>query len=432
MSIKSKIGPALIAFFAILTVLVWLFVRQSTFMFSSHDILTHSLGQLSGLVGLTLFALTFTLTTRAKWIENLFGGLDKVYKTHHLVGSLAFILLLFHPLLLVLNFIPSNVKQAAIYLLPSSSWAVNYGIIALLSMTALIILTLYINLKYQNWKLSHKLMGIVYLIALFHVFLVTTDITYYPALKYYMILISGIGGISYIYGSFLRPFVKKRIIYAVDSIEKRDSIEVITLSPKNDKLNFEPGQFVFISLPKSKIGSEQHPFTIASSPSDTKIRFAIKNLGDYTSKMSEIKKNSLVEIEGPYGKLNRRSKSQNQVWIAGGIGITPFLSMLNHIKKLAQNTQKIHMYYCTKDKKEAVFLEEIESIAKKTSNLHIIPWYSNEKGRISADSIEKISSIKNTNFIICGPQKMMESLSSQLIKNGVSKSSIQMEEFDLR
>lgn len=431
MNIKSKIGIGTISLLAIVNIAIWFIVRRGTLTFADYATSTRSLGQIAGLVGMTLFALTFVLTTRLKFIENIFGGLDKMYKTHHLMGATAFVLLFFHPILLVLNFIPSNIKQAAIYLWPSKSWAVNFGIIALLGMALLVILTLYINMKYPNWKISHKFMGLVLIIALFHIFLVTTDIMFYAALRYYMILISTIGVISYLYSAFIGPKFRKKYIYQVESVENKGQINIIEMNPKKEKLSFNPGQFVFLRFKDKEIGTEQHPFTIASSPLEKNIRFAIKDLGDFTQKLSNLKEGSIVEIEGPYGKFNNQSGS-NQVWIAGGIGITPFLSMIEHINKSRQKISKVDFYYCTKNKEEAVFLTELVREAKNISNLSINPWFSDEKGRINADIIEKNSGIQEKKFLICGPQSLMSSLSGQLIKKGVSKSDIIMEDFDIK
>jgi predicted ferric reductase len=429
MKIKSKLGILGVIFISVLTILVWFYVRQGTEKFDSYDIASHSLGQLSGLVGMTLFALTFILTTRLRWVEKSFGGLDKVYRTHHIMGAIAFILLLFHPLLLVLKFIPDNIKQAAIYLSPSNSWAVNFGIVALLSMTLLIILTLYINLKYQNWKLSHKLMGIVYFLAILHIFLVTTDISIYPLLKYYMGIISLIGLFSHIYGSYIRLATKK-LVYIVDSVQVKDKVTIIELKPQDKKLEFKPGQFAFIRVLDNNIGKESHPFTIASSPLNDKIRFAIKSLGDYTSRIREIKPGTSIEIEGPFGEFTPVDCRENLVFIAGGIGITPFLSIIEFLRK-SPPRQKITMFYCTNDLKEAIFLNELEKASKDIKNFKVSFWCANEKGHINSDIIEKIAGLDNV-FYICGPPSMMKSLKKQLVNKGISKSNIRMEDFGLR
>lgn len=429
--LKPRWGIIIIILFVVLTIAIWFYVRKGSQTFSNYSVSTHSLGQLSGLVGMTLFSLTFVLTTRLKLVEKLFGGLDKVYITHHTMGIVAFILLLFHPLLLVIKFIPSNIKQAAIYLLPSNSWAVNYGMIALAIMTLLIILTLYINLKYPNWKLSHKFMGLVFIIACFHVFFITTDITFYPLLRNYMVFVSTIGLVSYLYGSYFRHYIENTYSYEIDSVETKEKITTLTLKPKNKILEYIPGQFIFIRFFGNNIPKEQHPFSIASAPVDGKIKLSIKSIGDYTDKVKELKPGTVAEIEGPYGFFNRVSCDNDQIWISGGIGITPFLSMVESLKQ--SKSCKIDLYYCLRNKSEAVFLDRLETISNNNKDLRIIPYYSDEKGFLTVDKIEKISKdIKTKDFFLCGPPAMMKSITIQLKKIGIKNKNIHKEDFNLR
>ncbi|VVB80643.1 Sulfhydrogenase 2 subunit gamma [uncultured archaeon] len=428
---KTKfIGPILIAALSVLTFLIWFLVRQGTPMFADYSVATHSLGQIAGLIGLTLFALTFVFTTRLKIVEDSFGGLDKVYQVHHLLGSLSFILILFHPLLLVIKFIPSNWPLAAKYLLPSSSVAVNLGITALLAMIILIALTIYINLKYETWKGSHRLFGFVFIIAFFHSFMITSDISRYNLLKFYMLFICALGIISFVYGSFIRPKIKD-YPYKLKDIKSRGNVTILELEPINEKIAFKPGQFVFLKTnPK-----EQHPFTIASSPEENNIVLMIKSLGDYTSKIKELKKGTLVSIEGPYGKMwEELSSSQKpQVWIAGGIGITPFSSFVSHIAKTKSLKQKIDLFYCTSNNGEAFLLETLLEQAKAIPNLRIHDFCSADKGRIDLQKIESVvGKIEGKKFVLCGPLPMMESISKQLKQKGFSKNDILYENFNLK
>jgi predicted ferric reductase len=427
---KTKfIGPSLAFALSTLTVLIWFLVRQGTSMFQNYSFATHSLGQLAGLVGLTLFALTFVLTTRIKIVEDSFGGLDKVYFWHHLMGSLSFILILFHPLLLVLKFIPSNWPLAAKYLLPSSNVAVNLGIISLLAMIILIALTIYINLKYEKWKSSHRLFGFVFIAACAHSFLVTSDISRYPILKSYMIFVCLVGIISFIYGSFIKPKIAN-YKYQIKNIKQVGSVTLLELSPIKNAISFKPGQFIFL-----KVGKESHPFTIASSPQDHTITLMVKSLGDFTSKLKELNKETPVLIEGPYGKLwgEISSTNKSQVWIAGGIGITPFSSFISHLEKTKSLKQKIDLFYCTNNFEEAFLLEKLQKQAKEIPNLNIIYYCTNEKGRINISKIESvIGKIKGKRFVLCGPLPMMESISTQLKQNGFSKEDIIFENFNLK
>ncbi|MEK6855689.1 MAG: ferric reductase-like transmembrane domain-containing protein [Nanoarchaeota archaeon] len=430
---KLSIGSLWIWILSIVPIFIWLIVRVGTNKFNGYSVFTHSLGQLSGLVGMTMFALTFILTTRLWFIEKYFGGLDKGYKVHHSLGVFAFVLILFHPILLVLNYIPSNINIAAIYFIPSSDWPINFGIIALAGFIILIILTIFAKIAYQKWKFTHKFMGLVFLIACFHVFFVPTDISLYPILRYYMLAVSAIGLISYVY-DLKNDFFKKGYRYKVVAKESLgDKVNLIKLVPINQKMNFKAGQFVFLKFLDSSISQEEHPFTIASAPKNGEIVFAIKSLGDWTSDLKNLKQGVIAEIDGPYGKFCN-SQNSEQIWIAGGIGITPFLSMAEEFARGEKRMSKIDLYYCIRNREEAVFLPKLQEMSKKLSGkFRVIPYFSENNKRISAKEIIKTSgNLQSKAFMICGPSKMMYSLNNQIKAEGVKSELIKFEDFSLK
>jgi len=116
MRLKSMLGWIAIIIISVVPVLLLFYLGPSSS--TSYSDVTQKLGQIAALVGMTMFALNFILSTRIKFIEDIFGGLDKVYITHGILGGTALILILFHPILLVLNlFHPISLWQRRIYCL---------------------------------------------------------------------------------------------------------------------------------------------------------------------------------------------------------------------------------------------------------------------------------------------------------------------------
>jgi predicted ferric reductase len=428
---SKRLDLPIIIIFVLITTGIWLSMMPISFRFGNYDTATHSLGQITGLVGMVLFALSLVFTTKLKMVENASQGLDKVYKLHHKIGAIAFILLLFHPLLLVLNFIPSNWAQAAIYLWPSNSWGVNFGIISLAMMIILLVLTFFITLKYRSWRILHSLLGIAFIVGVFHIFLVFTDITQSNLLKGWMIFISAIGIISYLYGSYLIKIAKRKYKYNISRIENTGSFTAVYLKPANEEkvLHFKAGQFAFIRFQEEGY-KEKHPFTIASKPGE-EIRFVIKSLGDFTSKISKLNVGTTAVIEGPYGKFDYTLQNKDQIWIAGGVGITPFLSFAQSLED-TKFKKKIDLYVCTRNESEQVYMDELIDTADKISNFHVISFCSDKQGIINSEFVSKASSLKNKAIFICGPPPMMHSLKSQFIKAGVKKKNIFMEDFGFK
>jgi predicted ferric reductase len=430
-----RIDIALVVIFCLITFGIWASMYPLSQRFANYDVASHSLGQITGLIGMVLFALTLVLTTKSKMVENSAGGLDKVYKLHQTTGALAFVFLLFHPLLLVLKYIPGNWAQAAIYLWPSQSWGVNLGIIALTMMIVLLIMTFFVTMKYLDWKLSHKLLGIAFIVAIFHIFLVTTDISRSPYLKLWMFIVSLIGLISYIYGSYLIHLLKRKYKYKIVKVEPSGKFTTITLAPVKKEMNYRAGQFAFIRFktPTEEL-NETHPFTIASSPGvlpNNQIRFVIKSLGDFTSRLSELKQGTIVKVDGPYGRFDYTQYDNDQLWIAGGVGVTPFLSFSENLQK-SNFKKKITLYYCTRDKSEQIYYDELTKIAEIVKNFKVIQFCADEKGQLTAELLDRETSLKNKDIFICGPPPMMHALKAQFIKQGVKKSYIHMEDFGFK
>jgi predicted ferric reductase len=115
------------------------------------------------------------------------------------------------------------------------------------------------------------------------------------------------------------------------------------------------------------------------------IRLSIKALGDYSSWIRSVSQGSNVFLEGPYGRFSYYfNPARSYVWIAGGIGITPFVSMAYTLTGVTP----VDVYYCASNAGETAHLDELQELEQTTGNFRVIPWYSEEKGRLSA-SIEE-------------------------------------------
>jgi predicted ferric reductase len=424
---KSTFGWFLIGVFCLIPVV--LLLKNSPTLINYVNA-THALGQIFALMGMTLFALTFILSSRFKFLEELFGGLDKVYKVHSITGAVSFMLLLFHPILLVLKFIPQNFSLAATYLLWGGFWSVDFGIIALLGMIILLIITFYVKIKYHYWKFSHEFMGIFFIFAILHIFLIRGNGSrdnIFPGYYYYVAIVSIIGLIGFFYTLVRKTIMSLR--YKVESVKRLNDNYDFILSPIGKSMRYNAGQFAFLKFKNKKISSESHPFSIASGSDDTKLRFVIKSLGDFTSTLDGVKAGDEVLVEGPYGKFNRQSK-KSQVWIAGGIGITPFLGMAFDMKN---SNIKVDMYYTVKSSSEFISIDELSGVQKSNHNFKLIKWVSDEKGFLTVDEIKRQSrDLLSKEFYICGPGGMKAALKSGLLMADVSENNIIEEDFNFK
>jgi len=212
---------------------------------------------------------------------------------------------------------------------------------------------------------------------------------------------------------------------------RRLAQDVVEVDLQNIKrpLVFAPGQFIFVSFKDPGISDEIHPFSISSAPTEQELMITIKAEGDYTKHLLKLKEGTKAYAEGPFGAFRYDLCPNNdQIWIAGGIGITPFLAMA---KTLQQHpTIHVDLYYTMHDESEEVYVEDLQILSKQTTNLAVAPFYSTKHGRLKAEIIAQASGdLTRKDIFLCGPPIMMRSLTSQFLTLGVPKEQIHSEEF---
>lgn len=432
MSLKEQYNAAWVSILVLLSipVLRWATMSPLEYRFLGFSTTMTSFGQISALLGMTLFSINMILAGRFYVLDRHFGGLNNIYQHHHKLGALAFCLILFHPLFLSARYIPISLREAALFFLPSENWAPNFGIISLALFIFLIVLTFFVNLGYKRWKFFHTFMVAVSFFAILHSLFATSDISRDYFLRFYVLGLALLGFLSGLYQAFFSKFIRRRYTYEIRNISQIiGGIFEIEMAPKKERLLFSPGQFIFISFQSKSVESEFHPFSISSSSQDPNLRVSIKALGDFTKSVKNLKIGDLAAIEGPYGKfIHTATANINQIWIAGGIGITPFLSMA---RSLRSNVYRIDLYYSVKSKSDAAFLEELLKISNIYNHLRVFPWISDEKGRMTGNDVfEGSEGLGNKDIFLCGPPPFMISIRQQLIDLGVPEKNIHWEYFN--
>lgn len=368
----------------------------------------------------TVFAANFLMATRAKWVEKMFGGLDKMYMIHRRSGIIAVVLLILHFIV-----VPRN---------PEFTIGKPMGLYALvLILVGVIISAAPIfkrKIKYNKWLIFHKLMGIFYILGIAHSFFVPTLTSELPVVRTYVYGMALVGIIAWFYRAFLYNIFNKKLNYTVDNVKRFDNdVMEILLKPSKKKLSFDAGQFAFASFDGIN-KNEPHPFTISNHFSDDNLRFTVKALGDYTADLqTSLKEGVKAKVQGAFGHFNfRKAKYKKQLWLAGGIGITPFLSFLREVNA----EYDVTFVWSVKSFDQANYKNEIESIVKQNPNINFNLWDSETKGYFSIDKMYRTATIKSHSIFICGPEVMRESYIKQLLQKGVSIRDIHYEEFSFR
>jgi predicted ferric reductase len=427
---KYKVGPYILIILSLSPIIPWLFAQPIITRGISAYSLFSTFGELTGLVGTAMFALVLVLSARLKFMGGYFGGMNKVYVAHHRFAAIAFLLILIHVLTVAFAAMVLSPHYAATFLLPGNVMARNLGITSLLLMIGIMLFTLYVKLSYESWKLIHRLFGIAFLIGVIHGFYAPSDIARNVPLSIYMFILLSLGIIAYLYRSVFGRFLVVKREYIIDTIKViKNNVTAIELTPKDKKLDIVPGQFALISFKDPNVPHEEHPFSVSSVSEDGKITFAIKALGDFTEKIKELQIGDSAYVEGGYGKFSFQNyQNKRQIWIAGGIGVIPFVSMAISMTK----GYTIDVYYMVKDESEAVYLPILQYVGGMFKTFKVHPHYTKEKGRLNAELIQKdCPDALKRDIFLCGPPPMMNSMTQQFIKLGVPKDSIHSDSFSL-
>jgi predicted ferric reductase len=398
-----------------------------------------SLGQLLGIIGLTLFAFNLLLTTRIKLFEDLFGGLNKVFFAHHIIGTIAFLALLAHPVFLALRLVPSSLREAALLLVPRlDNIPVALGILALLGLIGLMFITFYVPLNYRTWLLTHKYLGGVFFLAGLHVLLTPNDLSNDRPLQVYLLGLSFLGIVSYSYRTLFPGIFVKRYDYVVQLAKKLNENTVeVDMMPVRKGIRFEAGQFIFVSFRVAGMSPEWHPFTVSSAPNDVGLAITVKSLGKYTETLTRILPNAQnipVKVEGAYGRFEFKDVGgPSQIWVAGGIGITPFLSLARSLAA-SESQFLVDLYYSVKSESELVDMDKLQEAVMSLPDrtFRVIPFIADKQGFLTAKYInENSGGLAGKDILLCGPPPMMIAMKKQFAALGVHKANVHTEEFSM-
>jgi predicted ferric reductase len=372
-------------------------------------------------LALVSLSVNLMLSTRAGFVERFLTGLDKLFVTHRTIGITIAFLVTAHFLIVPksIGYVPS--KPAGYTTLPVLLLAIFLASAPRFPWRRLV------PLRYQDWKTTHRFMGVIVAMAATHSLLAHTYVKTSPLLAPYVYGIVTLGLTAYLYREFLFSHLGPFHTYEIGQSQQLGDVTEIVLASSADRLDRTAGQFAFASFECGPT-REQHPFTMSSGPRD-EIRFSVKASGDFTAALEATKlPGSAARIEGPYGAFVGSRGGTSQLWLAGGIGITPFLSMA---RDLDPDT-RVLLVWSVHDAAEAIYREELEADARARPNLRLVVHPTTERGHLKVADLELEAAPAECSVFLCGPLPMRLEMLRQLRSAGFRRSEIYFEEFRLR
>lgn len=394
---------------------------------------------LSGFLSIALMSLVMLLATRPAWLESPLGGMDRVYRTHKWAGILAVGFAALHWLIEM----SSDILKALIgregrvpketftgFLEVLRDLSKDMGEWAIYAVLAMLVITLWKKFPYRSWRVLHKAMPVLYLMLSLHAALLAPRSYWMQpagALLAVLLLAGAYGAIHALLGSIGRS---REAIGRIVAIE-RPSSDVTTVRCQLERgwRGHQAGQFAFVTF-EDREGA--HPFTIASANhGDNTVTFQIKALGDYTGALAQrLQPGQTVRVEGPYGRfdLQRRNTQARQIWIAGGIGVTPFLAWLESLQAQPEQAPAAELHYCTRDQDGDAFVPRLQALCATLPTVQLHVHGARQGNALKAAALQGAGKAE---IWFCGPSGLADSLRAGLRALG-ERPRFHQEAFEMR
>ena len=393
-----------------------------------------------GFSALVIMFTMFLLTARFKWTTHVFG-IDIIYYFHRWIALVALVLLLAHPVILI-GMEPLLLE----YLKPDAPWHMLAGNMALLAVILLVATSVWrkaLHLHYDAWRFLHAVFAVLAVgLAMVHI----AGVNYYveaPWKRALWLMLAVSVVLLLLYVRIVRPLLIMRRSYSVIDVRaERGNAWTLTVAPDGHPgLTFMPGQFVWLSLWDSPLAMREHPFSIASSALEPqRMQFTIKSLGDFTSQIGAVEPGQQLYLDGPFGafSIDRYPDAPGYVFVAGGIGIAPILSMLRTLANRGDQ-RSLWLFYAYRSLEKLTASEELEAL-QASLNLKMVfvlneppPDWTGESGFITRELLQRHLPGNHAvlEYFLCGPTPMTVSVEHSLNVLGVPLRRVHSELFDM-
>jgi predicted ferric reductase len=398
-------------------------------------------------LGLTATALLFLQFLSSGRYEGISGqvGLDRTMGFHRIAALVLLGFVLLHPLFYVVE---------TLLIDPNAAWDRLWGMLSsdrlrtgLLALVGLFVVVGFATIRsspfirYEFWRVSHGTLAILVAgLSLHHALAVGTYSAEDP-LRLVWLVFALTAAVAIVLAYAVRPWRMWQEDWRVDRIAplSKGVWELVLRGPDATRLRFKGGQFVWMTLSPHRPPFHDHPFSIASAATNLPwLRFVIQEAGDYTSGVGEIAPGTRVAIDGPHGSFVLPAGEGPVVMIAGGVGIAPFLGMLEEAAALGDR-RPIRLVYAAHKPSGLASLKRLRELQAELDLViycvvdEEMPSSGNLVGPSGKQhillSLEGLQTEKLT-ALVCGPPGMMDIATDDLLAAGISAGSIHYERFD--
>lgn len=395
----------------------------------------------TGMVGLSLLVVVFALPSRIPSL--LYGfGVETVLRSHRFIAVSAVVAVLAH-LVLALAGGVQGVALLDLRAAPPRVWAATTSTVALLLLVGLAARRRLRRPRFEGWRLLHLILAAVVLVAAaLHVYWLQNLITR-PLTRGWFVLLGTFTVVVAARRWLWTPVRMRRRSYVVESVEPAagNAVTLRVRAQGHHGVQFSPGQFAWLKIGTSPFVFEEHPFTISSTAERPELKeFTIKALGDFSELVPALRPGRTVFLDGPYGSFTTdKLATSGYVFVAGGVGVTPALSMLRTLAD--RGDRHPHQLIVGADTVEQVVARDEVADLRTRMSLDVVevisrppPGWTGESGLVDQELLERVTHPRKrtrTDYFLCGPPGMVVAVGNALHTMGVPTRRIHTEQFDV-
>ncbi|MBO1751734.1 ferric reductase-like transmembrane domain-containing protein [Actinotalea sp. BY-33] len=393
-----------------------------------------------GFVGLSMLGLQFAVVSRFSAVNAPFG-LDAVLQFHREISYVAMVFVLAHPTIIFVT----QPEMLEVLNLVEADWQARFGVLSVAALLVLVATSIWrrrLRLRYEVWRVLHgSLAAVVVVAALAHI----EQVGYYVDgfWKRSLWIVMSAAFVTLLVNVYVvQPWRERRRPWEVTSVTPaRGSSWTVELRPVgHDGLRFAPGQFAWVTFGRSPFAVREHPFSIASSAEEPgAVQFAIAEAGDFTSTVGDLEPGTRAYLDGPYGVFSyERHEGPRFVFVVGGIGIAPVLSMLRTLAD-RQDARPCLVVLGNPTWEEVPYREELEELRGRLdlTVVHVLEdapeGWEGETGFIDGDVLDRHlgEGYERSRYFLCGPVPMTDAVQAALAERGVPTDHVHLELFEL-